>query len=824
VYSNSYANVPVDTWSASWDQANVADIQIGGNSTKKYTNLVFSGIEFTSTTVNASAMTNYHMDIWTPDATTFKIKLVDFGANGSYGGGDDTESAELTYTPSLSGWLSYDIPMSSFTGLAARAHLAQMILVASNSTVYVDNVYFWKGTATSPSISITQPTCSVTTGTVNVVSPVSGSTFSKDNGVTFPSTTGVFTGLAVGSYKIRSKTSLGVISDSIVATILTTTPTAPGTITGNANISQCDTLQTYSVSPVEGLTYSWAVTGTGNYVKSGQGSSSAVLVMKVAGAVSVKAAKCGVVYGATSSLTVTSAIPAAPTTFTSTGTNICLYTSSYVAYSNVKDTFRIKKTVGAKGYYFDAPAGSTIDRLNDTTITVVFPDTMTLTTPKYVNAYNLSQCDTSLAKAITLTRTVVAAPASITVVTIKIDSCGNKRYRYIAPVLPSGATGFIWSFEGTLYSSATIDSGSLTSRILTVKFTNNAASAAGDSVKVRYTTGCGNTANKSLKLTNTLLGAPLAPASITITKITDSACGKPRYRYTAPVLPVATTTAMAARGYLWLFVGTLGSTAVVDSGSLTSRIFTVKFNSTSAAAASGDSVKVLYTSNCGNSAAKAAKLTNVASSSNVPLAPASITIALVSNTCGARVYRYTAPTLPVGSATVSAATGYLWAMPIGTLGTTANLDSGSLSGKVILIRYTSNAAAVTGDSIKLRYTSLCGNSLPKAQKLSNLALVCPATIPTGKAIATVINEKTLISPNPNNGNFKVVINTGIQTNAIATIQIVNMNGVVVSQLKAVNNNGVINTEVHDNRLVNGLYMVRYNVGGVSNSIKMMVQK
>ena len=199
----------------------------------------------------------------------------------------------------------------------------------------------------------------------------------------------------------------------------------------------------------------------------------------------------------------------------------------------------------------------------------------------------------------------------------------------------------------------------------------------------------------------------------------------------------------------------------------------------------------------------------------------------MSDACGNRIYRYAAPALAAGTATASAPNGYLWSLPIGTVGATGTLDSGVLSGanaRYIRIKFTSNAAAATGDSIKLRYTSLCGNSLPKAQKLSNLALVCPATIPTGKAIATVINEKTLISPNPNNGNFKVVINTGIQTNVIATIQIVNMNGVVVSQLKAVNNNGVINTEIHDNRLVNGLYMVRYNVGGVSNSIKMMVQK
>ena len=82
--------MPVDTWSAAWDNANVADVLIAGNDTKVYTNLVFSGTEFTSTTVDASTMENFHIDIWTPDATTFHIKLVDFGANGSYGGGDDS--------------------------------------------------------------------------------------------------------------------------------------------------------------------------------------------------------------------------------------------------------------------------------------------------------------------------------------------------------------------------------------------------------------------------------------------------------------------------------------------------------------------------------------------------------------------------------------------------------------------------------------------------------------------------------------------------------------------------------------------------------------
>jgi len=53
-------------------------------------------------------MNYFHVDLWTPDTTAlpkvFKIKLVDFGAGGTFGGGDDVEH-ELTFdastTPAL---------------------------------------------------------------------------------------------------------------------------------------------------------------------------------------------------------------------------------------------------------------------------------------------------------------------------------------------------------------------------------------------------------------------------------------------------------------------------------------------------------------------------------------------------------------------------------------------------------------------------------------------------------------------------------------------------------------------------------------------------
>ena len=105
----------------------------------------FVGIEATSTPINATAMTHFHTDVWSSDFTQFKIKLVDFGANGAFGGGDDVEHEITIPSPAKGSWVSLDIPLSSFTGLTTRAHIAQLIYVGApsgNNTVYIDNVYF----------------------------------------------------------------------------------------------------------------------------------------------------------------------------------------------------------------------------------------------------------------------------------------------------------------------------------------------------------------------------------------------------------------------------------------------------------------------------------------------------------------------------------------------------------------------------------------------------------------------------------------------------------------------------------------------------------
>ena len=165
VFSDAYTDVTVDTWSAVWDQADVEDVAIEGDTVKKYTNLNYAGIEFTSQTIDAGSMTHLHFDLWTPDPTdepaAFRVKLVDFGADGVWSpasnGGDDTEH-EITLTAAseptalaTARWVSFDIPLSEFASLAARNQLAQLIISGDPNTVFLDNIYFSAPPATAPS-------------------------------------------------------------------------------------------------------------------------------------------------------------------------------------------------------------------------------------------------------------------------------------------------------------------------------------------------------------------------------------------------------------------------------------------------------------------------------------------------------------------------------------------------------------------------------------------------------------------------------------------------------------------------------------------------
>ena len=151
IFSNAYTNVPVNYYNgywAPWQTTQSNDFSVAGDNVLNYTNFNFVGIEFSNPTVNATSMTHLHLDVFIPGAVApgrqLRVIVVDFGANGVFGG-DDTRHSTTFTAPTLvsQNWVSIEIPFSAMPGLGSRSKLAQIILEGGdNSTIYVDNIYF----------------------------------------------------------------------------------------------------------------------------------------------------------------------------------------------------------------------------------------------------------------------------------------------------------------------------------------------------------------------------------------------------------------------------------------------------------------------------------------------------------------------------------------------------------------------------------------------------------------------------------------------------------------------------------------------------------
>jgi len=154
IFSDAYTNVPVDFYNgffAPFQTTLGGVIEISNNELIEYTELNFVATEFKNPTVDASAMTHFHVDIRieeTIDAADFiSIELGDFGPNAAFGGDDDSSSRVTIDSGGLTSgqWISLDIPLSDFTTLTSRSNLAQIFFIsdATISTLLVDNMYFY---------------------------------------------------------------------------------------------------------------------------------------------------------------------------------------------------------------------------------------------------------------------------------------------------------------------------------------------------------------------------------------------------------------------------------------------------------------------------------------------------------------------------------------------------------------------------------------------------------------------------------------------------------------------------------------------------------
>lgn len=156
IFSDAYTNVPVNYYNGYWApwQTTVSnDFSVQGDNILNYSIFNFVGIEFSSPTVNASSMTHIHLDVFIPGPIApgreLRVIVVDFGANGTFQGGDDTRHS-TTFTAGTptslvsQNWISIDIPFSAMPTLLSKSHLAQIILEGGDGSVlYVDNIYFY---------------------------------------------------------------------------------------------------------------------------------------------------------------------------------------------------------------------------------------------------------------------------------------------------------------------------------------------------------------------------------------------------------------------------------------------------------------------------------------------------------------------------------------------------------------------------------------------------------------------------------------------------------------------------------------------------------
>jgi len=161
LYSDTYKNSNIDsyepfwTWSGGGFTTDFVFYNLSGNNYLRYSNYndtynqkkVLVAISFESTPIDASAMTHIHLDVWVPALSpnlTNKptLSLEDWSAN--YGGSNTMGVYNHSTALPTNQWVSLDIPLSSFSGLASKAHLVHLVFDNFPTVIYVDNIYFHK--------------------------------------------------------------------------------------------------------------------------------------------------------------------------------------------------------------------------------------------------------------------------------------------------------------------------------------------------------------------------------------------------------------------------------------------------------------------------------------------------------------------------------------------------------------------------------------------------------------------------------------------------------------------------------------------------------
>lgn len=141
LYSDHYTNLEGTNFNPNWGQGTEVTIDelIGGNHTLVYRNFDFQGANLGSaegTAQDFSEHQYFHIDIWTPNATTLNLYFVS----------QTRDEVAYPIAVELEEWMSLNIPLSYFAN--AGLDLTDIYQIKFDGgtgmeTVYLDNWYFW---------------------------------------------------------------------------------------------------------------------------------------------------------------------------------------------------------------------------------------------------------------------------------------------------------------------------------------------------------------------------------------------------------------------------------------------------------------------------------------------------------------------------------------------------------------------------------------------------------------------------------------------------------------------------------------------------------
>jgi hypothetical protein len=290
-------------------------------------------------------------------------------------------------------------------------------------------------------------------------------------------------------------------SNERTLTVSTSSPTAPGTITGSTNacIYINDAFAPYSIRKVAGATnYIWTVPAGAEIVShpGGTGANDTIIIVNFSTdfvfgtSIQVRSVGCGI--SSARSLTIRGSVSTTPGAITGP-TNACEFEESPNRPDGVIATYTIRKVSSASFYTWEVPSGAEIishpggTDENDTIILVKFEDEFNSGQIK-VRSHN--SCGNSSFRTLSIITRQASTPGTITAT--EMGTCPSRVYRYSIASLPAYATSIQWTVpdQATILSQSgltiTVAYPSTTiGGAVTVKGINNCSIGTARSLTVR---------------------------------------------------------------------------------------------------------------------------------------------------------------------------------------------------------------------------------------------------------------------------------------------------------------------------------------------------